>query len=192
MFPEVTPAVSRALDLARALARQAGESTVSPAHLLHGLLAEEEGQAGTVAASVGLDRSAYRRAAPPPATPTTAVIDLAAPTRDAFSLRELAAELTGDTEVSGEVLLPALCVLTRTCVRDIEAFGLRFAELEEKLQARRIPPVRLDEPLNLDEPAEHVDLAPSSTPVPTAPARGCASWRTTLASSSTTISCAAR
>src|SRR5947208_6588218 len=41
----------------------------------------------------------------------------------------------------------------------MEAFGLRLERLEAELQATRVPPLQIDEPLNLDEPAEHLDLA---------------------------------
>src|SRR5262245_33106484 len=65
MLPELTPAVSRALDLARALAVREGAAALRPVHLFHGLLAEREGRAGALATAGGLDWEAYGRAAPP-------------------------------------------------------------------------------------------------------------------------------
>jgi thiamine-phosphate pyrophosphorylase len=160
MLPDVTAAVSRALDLARALAREQGGATLQPIHLVHGLLAEEEGRAGVLATAAGLDWEAYRRTAPSPAAPTTAAVDPDPITYDAFSLaRELAGELFGDSEVSGETLLLALLRTDATARREVEALGLSLGRLEERLHAGRVPPLQLDEPLNLDEPAERVDLA---------------------------------
>ena len=105
MLPNVTAAVSRALDLARALAGQQGRrSALLPVHLLHGLLAEEEGSAGTLAARGGLDWDAYRLAAPPRQieSPGEIAVQFDPLAGDALYLaRELALTLAGESEVSG-------------------------------------------------------------------------------------------
>ncbi len=159
MLPDLTPAVSRALDLARALAQNQGES-LRPVHLLHGLLAEEEGRAGALATTGGLDWAAYHRAAPAQAAPTADAVEFDPLTHTAFSLaRELAIDLAGETEVSGEILLLAVLRTDAALCREVETLGLRVARLEDALQTDRVPPIRVDEPLNLDEPVERLDLA---------------------------------
>ena len=57
MLPELSPAVERALEAARVLARQLGAPDVRPPHLLHGLLAEEEGRAATLLRDAGATRA---------------------------------------------------------------------------------------------------------------------------------------
>src|SRR5262245_17154457 len=77
MVPEMTPAVERALAAAREWASRLGEAEVGPAHLLAGLLEEEEGRATALLQAAGVDVPALRRAlaagaaaeAPPAATP---------------------------------------------------------------------------------------------------------------------------
>ena len=162
MLPDLTAAVSRALDLARALAHQQGAAAILPVHLLHGLLAEEEGRAGALATAGGLDWATYRRTVPSlPSEPAIASpIDLDSLLYTAFSLaRERAGELAGESEVSGGILLLALLQTDDTLRRDVEAFGLRLARIEETLNTNRAPPLQVDEPLNLDEPVERLDLA---------------------------------
>jgi thiamine-phosphate pyrophosphorylase len=162
MLPKVTAAVSRAMELARALARDQGLTTLLPIHLWHGLLAEEEGRAGVLATTGGLNWSAYRRAGPtaPDVRPTDDAVELGPSARAAFSLaRERSLELAGESEVSGEVLLLALLQTDEALRRDAEALGLRLARVEEELRSRRLPPIQLDEPLNLGQPTERVDLA---------------------------------
>jgi thiamine-phosphate pyrophosphorylase len=161
MLPELTPAVSRALDLARALAVREGAAALRPVHLFHGLLAEREGRAGALATAGGLDWEAYGRAAPPaPDAPVSAALDLDALSHAVFSsARELAVDLAGDTEVSGDVLLLALLRTDAAVRRDAEALGLRPERLEREADSRRVPPLRVDEPLDLAEPVEMTDLA---------------------------------
>src|SRR5438876_991544 len=91
MLPELSPAVERALEAAHVLARKVGARDVQPLHLLHGLLAEEEGRAATLLREAGANPAAAR----------AALADLAArhPTaagRDLAPLLELARDLAGE------------------------------------------------------------------------------------------------
>src|SRR4051794_40727380 len=100
MLPALTPAVARALEAARQHARGQDSPEVLPAHLLYALLDEEEGAAASLARRAGLDPAAYLagRPAPPAFEPDRRPLSA-----DAESLlyhaRELAAELTGDSDV---------------------------------------------------------------------------------------------
>src|SRR5690242_7340161 len=106
MLPALTPAVSRALDAARRYAHAAG--AVGPAHLLDGLLEEEDGRAATLAAEAGLDRARYLAGRGEPAAgPADAPLGPAAE-RLLYRARELAAGSGGDRTVSGEAVLLAL------------------------------------------------------------------------------------
>src|SRR5947209_16764060 len=55
MLPEMTPAVERALGAAREWAGRLGQAAVGPAHVLAGLLEEEEGRATTLLLAAGVD-----------------------------------------------------------------------------------------------------------------------------------------
>ena len=68
MFPEVTPAVARAVESAARFARAAGAADIEPLHVFHGLLVEEEGRAFLAATGAGLDANRYRGTIPPSET----------------------------------------------------------------------------------------------------------------------------
>src|SRR5438132_1235322 len=107
MLPSMTPAVTRALEAARRYA--GGAAAVEPAHLLHGLLEEEDGRPATLAAEAGLDRPRYlaARGEPGPAPPGGLPL---APATEAllYRARELAAQRGGDRTVPSEAVLLAL------------------------------------------------------------------------------------
>jgi thiamine-phosphate pyrophosphorylase len=158
MLPELTPAVERALEAARALARALGAADVQPAHLLHGLLTEEEGRAAALLRDAGIDPVAAR----------TALADIvgrhpaaAGPgVRPSLEqARELAGELYLERTVTSDALLLALLRQEPELRQSLEALGLAFARLEESLLALRKPPIRLEEPLLLSEPTEQIDTA---------------------------------
>src|SRR5262245_24882838 len=111
MLPPLTPAVTRAIESARRLARARSSAVILPLHLLMGLLEEEEGQAFTLAVAAGMAREAVAAWAVRPADPVPEVGDV--PLADLVQrllrqARELAAELTGESTVSSEVVLLAL------------------------------------------------------------------------------------
>src|SRR5262249_20641039 len=61
MLPEMTPAVSRAIEAAQRWASRFAADAVSRVHLLCGLLEEEEGRAATLLVQVGLDLAALQQ-----------------------------------------------------------------------------------------------------------------------------------
>jgi thiamine-phosphate pyrophosphorylase len=158
MLPELTPAVERAVEVARVLARQVGAADVQPLHLLHGLLAEEEGRAATLLRSAGADPAAARAVLADHAAqhPAAAGRDIG-PILEAA--RELAGELYLERTVSGDALLLVLLREEVELRRALEALGLVFARLEAAILAQRPPPITLDEPLHLAEPTEQIDAA---------------------------------
>src|SRR5262245_61386161 len=60
MPAELTPAVLRALEVARQRAHRLGAAEVAPIHLLHGLLAEEEGRSSLLLSRHGLPAGPQR------------------------------------------------------------------------------------------------------------------------------------
>jgi thiamine-phosphate pyrophosphorylase len=151
MLPEMTPAVERALEHARRLARAAGAEEVRPADWLHGLLAEEEGRAAQAAVGAGLDWAAYA-AGRPPAPPEGAGGALALQRLARAALREAQAwarmQLAGDASVSGDFLLLSLLRADADLRGRMEALGLAADRLEASLLPPPAPPLEVE-----DEPA---------------------------------------
>ena len=111
MKADLTPAVERALDHARRLARASGADDLRPAHWLHGLLAEDEGRPAALAVQAGLDWEAYTRDRPmPPDDPADPSVPFQRATRVALSEATGWARLqiAGEAAVSGDLLLIAL------------------------------------------------------------------------------------
>jgi thiamine-phosphate pyrophosphorylase len=162
MLPELTPAVTRALEAAKAYARAAAADHVGPLHILLGLLEEEEGGACAFAVQAGLDLAAWRSAfANRPTSDSAAQGQLPLDTAAADALEEargLARQITGESTVAGESLLLAL-VRGAPLRTELERFGMRSEDLEAELGRRRIAPVELDEPLRLADVTESVDVA---------------------------------
>jgi thiamine-phosphate pyrophosphorylase len=163
MLPELTPAVARALEWAQRYAEHLGMAEVLPLYLLHALLAEEEGRAAALAEAAGLDAAAFRASlgvpAPLPATPAPPV-PLHPRSRSAlFAARELAREVSGESEVVSEALLLALFRADETLSAELAPFGLRLADLEESILSQRQPPPKLEEPLRLADVTERMDTA---------------------------------
>jgi thiamine-phosphate pyrophosphorylase len=158
MLPELSPAVERALEAARVLARQLGAPDVRPPHLLHGLLAEEEGRAATLLRDAGADPAAARAAMADLVTrsPGAAGRDIAPLMEQA---RELAGELYLERIVTGDALLLVLLRGAPEVRQSLESLGLVFARLEAAIEAQRKPPIAPDEPLQLAEPTELIDTA---------------------------------
>src|SRR5438552_16160327 len=155
MLPELTPAVERAVAGARELARAVGAADVQPSHLLHGLLAEDEGRAATLLRGAGVDPAAARAALAdlPPVTkglPIGPLLDAA---------RELSGELYLERTVASDALLLVLLREEPELRRLLESLGLTSAALEAPIAALRKPPIRLEEPLHLLEPTEQIDTA---------------------------------
>ncbi len=167
MLPELTPAVARVLEAAQLHACLLGLSEVLPIHLLHALLAEEEGRACSLAVAAGLDAAAFRRAGSvrdggivSVANASGSVLPLHPRTRSAlFTARDLARELSGESTVASDALLLALLRSDETLPAELESFGLCVAKLESILLAQRQPPPKLEQPLYLDTNTERMDAA---------------------------------
>ncbi len=152
MHPQLSPAVERALEAARAL----GGPAIQPAHLLHGLLTEDEGRAATLLREAGVDVAAAR----------AALAELAARQQELRSLdplfelaRELAADLYLERIVTGDALLLVLLREEPLLRQALETLGLAFARLEAAVGALRQPPIQPEEPLELVEATEQIDAA---------------------------------
>src|SRR5258708_28660539 len=152
MRPDLTPAVDRALDYARRLARTSDADGVQPAHWLHGLLAEEEGRPAALAMQAGLDWNAYNHDRP---TPTVESADDALPFTRAtrIALSEATAwarmQLVGEATVSGDLLLIALLRADDALRERLQRMGLRMDWLEAAVLPEPGPPI----PVNDEEPA---------------------------------------
>jgi thiamine-phosphate pyrophosphorylase len=163
MLPDLTPAVTRALQAARLWAVRLGAASVLPEHLLYGLLDEDEGRAAVLLREAGLDVAGLRRdltdrpalathgvAEPslPPAAETDRVLN-----RAADIAREDSAERTAASEHVVLALLEQAALR-----RELEGRGLSAARIEAGVRAVQTP-LRMDEPLHLPEGTEQIDTA---------------------------------
>lgn len=166
MLPELTPAVARTLDTAQRYASVQGVSEVMPVHLLHALLAEEEGRACSLAVAAGLDAAAFQRAGSVSdggesvAYASGSALPLHPRSRSALlAAHDLARELSGDSTVSSDALLLALIRSEEALAVELASFGLRVADLESTLLGQRQPPPEIEQPLQLDGGSERMDAA---------------------------------
>ncbi len=163
MLPELTPAVARALELAQQRAFGLGAAEVLPVDLLHALLAEEEGRAFTLVVAAGLDAAAFRASrVVPESLPSSPPSDfpLHPRARSAFfAARELARELSGESEIASEALLLALLHADESLTAELASFGLSLGDLEQSIRSHRQPPPQLEEPLRLADVTERMDAA---------------------------------
>jgi thiamine-phosphate pyrophosphorylase len=165
MFPDLTPAVVRALEVARQLAGQRGASEVQPIHLLLALLEEEEGRAATLLGRAGLVPGSFKDARETinrEAAPGTAGVSppLAPETQQILAdAREVAGDLSNEGMIAGDHLVVALLRRDEPLRHDLETCGLDTARLEAEVTSASSAPLRLDEPLQLLEPTEQVDAA---------------------------------
>ncbi len=157
MLPPLTPAVARALALASPYARAHGSAEAGPLHLLAALLAEEEGQAATLAVAHGLDWPAWMRSLPAPAEgaelpPSSSLASLL------DDARVLALELTGGRTVAGDVLLH---VLTQHApARDgLTAFGLNPFTLRAAVESQKPPAPVVENAPRLSDVTERVETS---------------------------------
>jgi thiamine-phosphate pyrophosphorylase len=150
---EPTPAVMRAVDVAKLWARWQQCAQILPAHLLQGLLHEDEGRPWQLLMQTGLDPQLIRdylpdvinhsaEGEPIPGEALEAVLARA---------RELARMLAEEGSVATEHMLLALLETDAGLRQTLESRGLQFNQLEAAVCAHG-PPVQLDEPLRLDDP----------------------------------------
>jgi thiamine-phosphate pyrophosphorylase len=164
MLEPHTPAVARALEAAPELARGQGAAHTEPVHLFLSLIQEEEGRAALLLAGAGLapaDASRALTERPTAAAQSPAALPPHGELTEQVigSARALAYELTGERTVASEHLLLAVLRADTALRLALEGLGLAFARLEEAVLATQAPPLRLDEPLHLDETTEQFDTA---------------------------------
>jgi thiamine-phosphate pyrophosphorylase len=162
---ELTPAVTRALQTAGEWASFLNAADVQPAHLLLGLVQEEEGRPAELLAGAGLDRAcihellAAGRVVTPPSPPAVVLPQSLLVKDICHHANRLAREVFADPTVTSERLLLALLRSDDALRHALEARGLAFAALEAAVLATQEPPLQLDEPLDLREPVEEIDTA---------------------------------
>jgi thiamine-phosphate pyrophosphorylase len=165
MQVEFTPAVVRALEVARRWAGVLSDVEVRPAHLLLGLLQEEEGRPALLLTDAGLDRArVYSLLAPERSTEPADVVEGNVPEgpRVEAILRDglrLAREVFAEPTVTSERLLLALLRGDDGLRQALEGLGMIFSSLQAEILSGQEPPLQLDEPLNLREPTEEIDTA---------------------------------
>src|SRR5260370_28195466 len=113
IFPEMSPAVARAVDMAMLQARAAGAPAVAGDHLVVGMLDEEGGRSAQLLTLAGLSFASFRNSLSKvslsdssgnePSLPLTPVVERALATA-----RDLAKEITGEAIVASEHLIVAL------------------------------------------------------------------------------------
>jgi thiamine-phosphate pyrophosphorylase len=157
----MTPAVQRALTAARSWAVLAGRPTVAPGYLLAGLLLEEEGRAALLLAGAGLDVHAFQThlALPEPSADPLEIDPDPVAAEALRAASELALEIDGERTISGAALALALLRQDELLRRSLQEHGLDFARLEASFAGTKLPPITLDEPLNLTPLSEEIDLA---------------------------------
>jgi thiamine-phosphate pyrophosphorylase len=160
----LTPAVARALEAAQRWAHRLGAPAVQPAHLLLGLLDEEEGRAAVLLKGAGLEasgvRRSYRDRTSPPPSPAEPPLPLSPQTQEALAYaRELAGDFSADRTVTSDQVVLALLRADPSLCRELEAGGLDFARLETGVLSAQGPPLRLEEPLVLADETVQVDTA---------------------------------
>src|SRR5262249_38235284 len=133
MLPEMTPAVSRAVDAAQVRAQCRQATAVEPADLLHGLLLEEEGRAAALLIRPGVDLALILQTllvSELPATSDITQLPLNAVSQDAMlRATELAVELTAQHTVASEALLLALLQKDEGVRHLAESAGANVAEM---------------------------------------------------------------
>lgn len=162
MLPEMTEAVSRALEAACKWASHAGVREVRPLDLLCGLTDESEGRAAVLLAEAGLDVTAFRIAvtASPPSEAASFTPPLSRSAQKALDrAASLARSLSAERAISSECLLLAVLREDAPLRGTLETQGLNFDAVETRVLAAAGPPLQLDQPLALAEVTERVDAA---------------------------------
>jgi thiamine-phosphate pyrophosphorylase len=162
MFGDQTPAVARALDLARGLAAADGSAAVAPAHLLAALTAEAEGRAAAWLTEHGLDLSEWRASQPTITEIVAAHPDfpLSPASRQSLAVAAgLARSGTADRIVTSDHLILGI-ISADTDLRDqLRQFGLRPDALEQGYHASLSAPLSLETPLEFGDPVQQMDAS---------------------------------
>jgi thiamine-phosphate pyrophosphorylase len=159
MFPEMTPAVSRAVEAAQRYARARQAAAVEPVDLLHALLEEEEGRAALLLIGAGLDYAAYRSAAGTPSAAEGQPLGMHPEAHVAMAkARDLAPGLSGESTIASDALLLALLRTDHRLGQLLASSGFSAERLEAAVEETRPPPIQPDEALQLSDATDLVHL----------------------------------
>lgn len=161
MRMEYSTAVELALTKSMALAQAANLSEIRPLDLLHGLLAESEGQAAYLleAAHVAMDRLWAAVPTAPTGLGSLSKAALARPSADILAqARELARVYGAEGTIASEHVLLAILEGDSGCRFFLEDLGLDLAALKERI-APSAPDLPVEEPIELAPPGETIDVA---------------------------------
>src|SRR5262249_21310056 len=156
MRVEYTAAVTLALSKASRWAVRDDAAEVQPRHLLQGLIHEEEGRVAVLLTGAGVELAAVREELPErDDTDVPLSLALRAALHDAAEIGQL---LSAEGTVTTEQVLLALLRADADVRVTLERVGLDFARFEHEVLGPQTP-LALDEPLDLAEPREQMDLA---------------------------------
>jgi thiamine-phosphate pyrophosphorylase len=160
---ELTPAVTLALDRAKQWAARFAAVEVEPVHLLLGLLQEDEGQPAVLLARAGTDVAQLRQTLAAPAAPaaedTNSHLSLHETTQEVLRRAGELSHLSSEGTLASDQVLLTLLRQAPELRAALQGLGLDFARLEQEIEPTLGPALPLDEPLNLQEPAESIDTA---------------------------------
>jgi thiamine-phosphate pyrophosphorylase len=165
-----TAAVTLALERARCWAQHLGADTVQPVHLLLGLLEEEEGRPALLLAGRGIDLTNLRDSLGIEPSPRMAIrgleenrtVDLPLATETQSIMHhagELGRMFSAEHTVASDQVLLAILRQEQGLREKFENLGLVFARLEEEIVGIQGEALPLDEPLDLGEHPEQIDVA---------------------------------
>src|SRR5262245_33955061 len=152
---DYTSALETALNKAGRWAIAAGAGEIGLRHLFQGLIHEEEGRPVLLLEGAGVNLAAVRDD-----LPTAAAADCppSATLRDALrEAADIALHLSAEGTVATEHVLLSILRLDKGLRSDLESLGLEFSRLEHAVLGPQTP-LQLDEPLDLSEPHEQINL----------------------------------
>src|SRR5262245_30357070 len=162
---EHTPGLAIALRRAWRFAEAEGFTALEPAHLLRGLLAEEEGHGAALLRQAGLDLPAWRRSAgaandaAAPSDLEEAELRVTAAVRHIFNLaREEISAIAEEGSLATDQVLLALLADCEDLRRQLESQGLDYEALR-RTATDQGPPLTLETPLLFESPTEPIDTA---------------------------------
>jgi thiamine-phosphate pyrophosphorylase len=162
MPTETTPAVARALDLARAFAATAGAAAVEPRHLFAALTDDPDGRPAAWVVEHGLELGRWRQDQPrltrfdhrPPDLPLAPAGE-----RSLESAAAAARASSADRIVTSDHVLLGVLSADPALRQELAEFGLRADDLEAEHHGRNSAPLAMDSPLDFGGPVEQSDAA---------------------------------
>src|SRR5262245_18980177 len=153
---DYTSALETAWNKAGRWATAAGAGEISVRHLFQGLIHEEGGRPALLLEKAGANLAAVRGDLPELSAadcqPGAAVRDLL------HEAADIALHLSAEGTIATEHVLLAILRVDKGLRSNLEALGLDFQRLEHSVLGPQTP-LQLDEPLDLSEPREQLDLA---------------------------------